>query len=199
MSDCQGKVGTSGTGLTNVIAPLSLTGTELSLNYQAPLSISGSNLTSTNFYCMKMCYLKTAPAAAKYVLGSAEVGGTPEFVVYTDSKSTPGGLNFSQGTKGLVVPFAGYYRVSYDVVWGGTVPQLFVGYFLNSLFYNRFYTSGSIHQTGTLPFYVPSGGEIYIFLNSGNLTNSSTSPHDGGAAVTTNFPNCSFSVEFIAN
>jgi hypothetical protein len=29
MSDCQGKVGTSGTGLTNVIAPLSLTGTDL--------------------------------------------------------------------------------------------------------------------------------------------------------------------------
>jgi hypothetical protein len=44
MSDCQGKVGTSGAGLTSVIAPLSLTGTELSLNYQQPLTLSGSNL-----------------------------------------------------------------------------------------------------------------------------------------------------------
>jgi hypothetical protein len=96
MSDCQGKVGTTGSGLTSVVAPLSLTGTELTLSTGVGLSVSSGNLIFT--------------PQAYYYGTSVTFPGDNAAIVYTSSVSN----SVSQTSGSFSVTKAGNYNVSFQ-------------------------------------------------------------------------------------
>jgi hypothetical protein len=194
MSDCQGKVGTSGTGLTSVIAPLSLTGTELSLSTGSGLSVSGSNLITTP-RCNVSCYVNTGISGSYYVTGSTLTGSPAVYVpnrfgfMYTDTSTNP----LTLGEKGFIAPFTSAYLVTFNWAVDGTTGYLLVGYFHNSKFYNYAYTGNLQNNCISTVMKVPQGAEIYIYNTTGTIA-ATTNPSAGGTTVAYTIPLSSFSI-----
>jgi hypothetical protein len=194
MSDCQGKVGTSGTGLTSVIAPLSLTGTELSLSTGSGLSVSGSNLI-TSPRCSVSCYVNTLISGGYYVTGSTLTGSPAVYVpnrfgfMYTDTSTIP----LTLGVKGFIAPFTSAYLVTFNWAVSGSTGYLLVGYFYNSRFYNYAYNGNLQNNCISTVMKVPQGAEIYIYNVTGTIA-ATADPSNGGTTVGETIPLNNFSI-----
>jgi hypothetical protein len=135
-------------------------------------------------------------AVGNYVSAGTEtsVGSGIYSPTYLTIQNTRGTSFYSHNVKGFKVNKDGYYRVSIDFVHGGTAPQVYVGYFLSGGFHNKFIAGYTAACAGSGVFFVPTDGEIYLYLFSGNLTTGANGMSQG-AAVDTNKPYCAFFIE----
>jgi len=166
-----------------------------------PLYFDGTNLKMRPFAFISQ-YLSTAPATGSYVTAGTFVSGTTYTPTYCTTFGSSGvGLNgytFTQGAKGLKAPISGYYHFALNFLWGGTSGNVLVGYYDGTTFFTRIVCGDTVRFCANQVFYVPQNAEIYIYLNTGNLTNTTGTPALGGSTVTSIVPSSTFSISLLS-